>query len=233
MWQKIKQKFEFILPSFTYVPIILVVAFNCLAYYATKLLMADAKHYDLSIFMDDLMPLTTWFISFYILAYVQWFWNYIVHCRIDRQFCYRIVMADIIAKTICLICFIVIPTEIARPEIVGDGFWEWLTRIIYATDTPVNLFPSIHVLESYICFRAATEIKGAPRWYVWFQLIFTVFVCLSIVYVKQHYFVDILGGIAVVEIGWFISKKCKAWRLLERIELPFVRRKYSNTNNIQ
>ena len=227
MLRKLRQKIEFILPSFAYVPLILVVATNCLAYYATKLFMANATHYDLSIVLDDWMPLTTWFISFYILAYVQWFWNYTFHVRISREICYRIVVADVIAKLICLVCFIVIPTEIARPEITGNGIWEWLTRFIYSTDTPRNLFPSIHVLESYICFRAAFMVKKAPRWYIPFQLVFTVFVCLSIVYVKQHYFVDILGGIAVVEIGWFLSNKCGAWRLLEKIELPFIRRKYA------
>lgn len=232
MWKKIKQAIEWILPSYAYVPIILVVVGNCLAYYGTKLVLsgADVKYYDLSIFLDDWMPLTTWFISFYILAYVQWFWNYIYHSRVSRSYCYHVVTADLIAKMICLVCFIALPTAIVRPEIEGNGFWEWLTRIIYATDTPVNLFPSIHVLESYLCLRASFGVKNAPRWYVPFQLVFTLFVCLSIVYVKQHYFVDIIAGIAVVEIGWFISKHWKAWRLLEKIELPFVRRKYGAEN---
>lgn len=225
------KKIEHILPSYAYVPVALVVIANVLAYYLTKALMADATHYNLSIFIDDWMPMTPWFISFYILAYVQWFEHYIFHSRFSKELCYHFATAGIIAKLICLVCFIVMPTSIVRPEIAGDGFWWWLVDIIYSTDTPVNLFPSIHVLESYIAFRAAASIKSLPKWYVIFQFIFTIFVCLSIVYVKQHYFVDILGGIAVVEIGWFISKRFRVWRIFEKIEFPYVRRKYPKIDN--
>ena len=226
MIQKIKKAIVWILPPYAYIPLALVVGCNCLAYYFTKLVMANAKHYDLSIFIDDWMPLTAWFISFYILSYVQWFWNYIVHSRQDKITCYRIVMADLIAKLSCLVFFVCIPTEINRPEIVGDGIWEQLTRFIYSTDTPRNLFPSIHCLESYLCFRGALLIKKAPKWYAPAQLIFAIFVFLSTVYVKQHFFVDIIGGIAVVELGWFLTSKFKLWRWLEKIELPIIRRTY-------
>lgn len=230
MLEKWKKRIEWILPTYAYIPIVSVFGVNCLAYYGTKLLMQDAVHRDLSIGLDAWIPLVPFFVSFYILAYAQWIWNYVFHTRESRAACYRLAMADIIAKLICLICFLAIPTEIVRPEITGNGIWDHLTRVIYAMDTPRNLFPSIHCLESWICFRAAMQMKRAPRWYVWLQLVFTLFVFASTVFVKQHFFIDIPAAVIAVEIGWLLSKRLGLWRLFEKIELPFVRRTSGGTD---
>ena len=230
MPEKWKKRIEFILPSYAIVPILSVFGMNFLAYYGTKLLMRNAEHHDLSIWIDEALPFLPFFVSFYILAYVQWVGSYVFHSRENRKDCYQFAMADIIAKMLCLICFIVIPTEIVRPEITGNGIWDWLTRLIYASDTPRNLFPSIHCLESWVCFRSALQMKRVPRWYVWVQLIFSLFVFASTVLIKQHFVIDILAGVAVVEIGWFLSKRFGLWRFFERIELPFVRRGKSDAN---
>ena len=40
-------------------------------------------------------------------------------------------------------------------------------------------------------------------------LIIAMLVFLSVLFTKQHYFIDIIGGIAVVEIGIFISVNLK------------------------
>lgn len=213
-----------IMPAYAYVPTALAILFNFIAYYLTKLIMVNATHYDLSIFVDDLIPFTPWFISFYILAYLQWGSNYIIHSHIGREPFYHIATADVIAKILCTVLFIVIPTEIVRPEVVGDGIWDHLTRFIYALDTPRNLFPSLHCLESWVAFRAALMMKNAPRWYAPAQLFMSVMVFASVVFVKQHFFIDILAGILVVEIGWFLSRRFRLWRVMEKIELPLVRR---------
>lgn len=215
---------EWIMPRYTYVPAIAVVLCNTLAYYGSKLLAANAVHHDLSIGIDAWLPFVPFFVSFYVLAYVQWFWNYIFHGRLGREICYHIVTADVIAKLICMVFFLALPTEIDRPEITGGGIWNFLTGLIYASDTPRNLFPSIHCLESWLCFRASLLVKGAPRWYAPFQFVFTLGVFASTVLIKQHFVIDILAGVAVVEIGWFLSKKLSLWRVFEKIELPSVRR---------
>ena len=219
-----KNRIEFIMPRYAYIPVISVFGANCFAYYGTKLLMQHATHRDLSIGIDAWIPFVPFFVSFYILAYVQWVWSYVFHSREDRVACYQFASADIIAKLMCLVCFIVIPTEIVRPEITGNGIWDTLTRFIYASDTPRNLFPSIHCLESWVCFRSALQMKRVPRWYVWLQLVFSLCVFASTVLIKQHFFIDIFAAVAAVEIGWFLSRRFRLWRFFEKIELPSVRR---------
>ncbi len=212
------------LPAYAFVPAILAVSFNFIAYYIPKAILTDAVHHDLSIFIDGLIPFWPWFISFYILAYVQWASNYILHSHIGREPFYHIATSVIIAKVISMVFFLVIPTEIARPEVTGGGLWNFLTRLIYEADTPRNLFPSLHCVESWTVYRAARMMKNAPRWYAPLQLFITVMVFASTVFVKQHFFIDIFAGILAVELGWLLSRRFRLWRVFERIELPCVRR---------
>ncbi|MBQ9760272.1 MAG: phosphatase PAP2 family protein [Clostridia bacterium] len=228
MRERLKSVIDFILPKYAYVPIVAAVGTNMLVYFATKPFVSQAEHYDLSIFIDDRLPFVPFFILFYVLAYLQWAWHYIYHYRKSREDCYHYATADVIAKLLCLVFFLALPAEIERPTLTGDGFWEYLTGLIYAADSPHNLFPSIHCLASWLCFRSALEIKTAPRWYAPAQLVFSLLVFASTVLVKQHFFVDIFAGIAVVEIAWFLSRRLRLWRVFEKIELPFVRRADTN-----
>ena len=213
-----------ILPAYAFVPAILAVSCNFIAYYIPKVVLRDAVHYDLSIFIDDLIPFLPWFIFFYILAYGQWASNYIYHAHAGREIFYHMATAVIIAKMVSMVFFLVLPTEIVRPEVTGGGLWNELTRMIYAADTPRNLFPSLHCVESWAVYRMARKMKSAPRWYAPLQLFLSVMVFASTVFVKQHFFIDIFAGILAVELGWFLSRRFRLWRIFEWIELPCVRR---------
>jgi len=113
--------------------------------------------------------------------------------------------ADAIAKLICLFFFLVYPTSMIRPEITGEDLFSDALSLIYRIDEANNLFPSIHCLESWLCFRAVCHMKGVSLSWKYFNGFSTIGVCLSTVLCKQHVAVDILGGILAVEIGLMIS----------------------------
>jgi len=215
-------------PKFAYIPVILVVVFNCLAFWGTKALTANADHVNLSTPLDNSFPFVPWFIFFYILAYVQWAWNYVYHTRLGKDKYYHIITTDLIAKVFCTALFLIIPAEISRPEIADGGFWSQVTNVIYSLDTPTALFPSIHCVESWLCFRAACMVKDAPRWYAPSQFVLTLLVFASTVLVKQHFMIDVFAGVAVVEIGWFLSRRFRLWHILRKIELPDVKSQENN-----
>lgn len=218
-----KSNYKRILPAYAYLPIILVICTNFLAFYGTRIFSAGLVHYDFSLPVDTRIPFVPAFISVYIFAYIQWIISYILIARESQPLCYRLLSGELIAKVLCLIIFLVFPTTMARPEVTGTDIWSRLVRLIYDLDTPDNLFPSIHVLESWLCFRAALQLKKPGRWYSWASLIVTLFVIASVLLVKQHLAVDIVGGIAVMEIGQLIAKKTNAGRLLERLQARLVR----------
>lgn len=176
-------------------------------YFLAKLLTDNRYHYSLAISLDSKIPFVPEFMLIYWGAYISWGLNYILAARESREHCRRSITADLIAKAVCFVIFLLLPTTIARPGIVGGGLTAWLSRIMYAADTPVALFPSIHCLDSWLCWRFLTDCKKVPRRYKWVNFVFSLLVCASTVLVKQHVFVDIFAGIAAAELGLFISRK--------------------------
>ena len=157
-------------------------------------------------------------ITFYILAYVSWIVGFIVIGRENRQVCYEVCTAEQIAKLMCMAAFIVIPSTIVRPEITGNGIFEWLTGLIYRMDSPDNLLPSIHCLENWICFRGAMKCKKVGTGYRIIMFISALLVFSSTLMVKQHVFLDVVTAIIVVEIGLFVAKRFDLGRIYFMIE---------------
>lgn len=218
-----KKILDNIVPKFTRFPLILVLSSNFIVYYLTLFLLPDnIKRYDLSLSLDDKIPTVPFFVLIYVLAFVQWVASYILHSRDSELTCYKITTAGITAKLICLIFFIALPTEITISEVQGSGFFEWGTRFIHSADRPYNLFPSIHCLESWLCFRGALMLKRKNYYYITLQGIFTLFVFASTLFIKQHFIVDIPAGILVCEFGLLLSKHAKGYRIMEKINTKFL-----------
>ncbi len=213
-----KKRIDGLIAPFARWPLLFLLVFNMAAFYVPgKLLPMLTAPHDLSTPWDAALPVCTFFIVFYMLAYVQWGGSYIYHCSESPQLCYRIVTADFIAKAVCALCFLFFPTAIVRPEITGTGLFDWGVRFIYAVDTPVNLFPSVHCLESWMCFRMCLLGRRRLWWYRVAQLTMTLLVFASTVLIKQHFLVDIVAGVLVGELGLLISGPCGAWRLWARL----------------
>lgn len=214
---RIAMAYDKLLPRYARIPLLAVLLLNMLVYFLPKFFIDGSDSLDLSIPIDAAIPFWTPFILFYVGAYVQWAVSYIVIGREDREYCYRVVTADLIAKVVCFIFFVAMPTTIARPEVEGGGFFGWLTNLIYAADTPTNLFPSIHCLESWVAFRCALPLRKVGRTYKWVMLFVTVGVCLSVVLVKQHYFIDIPAGILLFELAFLLVNKTGLWKATDKL----------------
>ena len=219
-----KNLYNFMFPKYARLPLLLVLVFNCLVFWLVPMIQGDwVTRYDLTIGIDTAIPFVPTFVVVYVLAYVQWVFSYIYHSRESRELCYRMTTSDLIAKLITMVFFIVLPTQMVRPDVADGGIFNWLTQLLYTIDKPISLFPSIHCLESWLCFRTATMMTKPNRWYIGAQCVFTLLVFASVVLVKQHFFVDIIGGVAVVEIGLFMYKKWNKTHIFEKLQLPSAR----------
>lgn len=211
------KKLEKIFPKYTYIPFVLCCLFIALAFYATRPFTADGYHYDVSTALDGKIPFVPGFIWIYVLAYGQWVFSLWLASREGMGFYFEAVSAEILGKLLSMPIFLIFPTAMVRPEIVGNSPSEWMTGLIYAMDSPDNLFPSLHCLDSWLCLRLVWKMKKVPGWYKWANGIFSVLVFASVVLVKQHLAVDILGGIAVAEVAMAVRKAVRAERVLYRI----------------
>lgn len=211
------KKFTNIVPKYAYFPLAMAIVANTLVYNVSKLVTNHFFHYDFTMAVDEAIPLVPIFILIYVFCYVEWVVGYILIARESKEYCFQYVAADIIAKIICLIFFCLVPTTYVRPEL-GTGIFNDMIAFIYKMDGPVNLFPSIHCLESWMCFRSSIKMQKVPKIYKIFTLIYAFLVFLSVVFVKQHVFIDIIGGILVMELGLWIAKKFDTKRLFFKID---------------
>lgn len=206
-----------LLPTYSYLPFLLVVAVNCFVFYATRLVTRNATHFDISIWLDDRIPFCPEFIIIYILAIGQWILVLALASFEGRRFYYKATAAELSSKLFVFFVFLLMPTTMERGTIQGSDLFDQLTGIIYALDTPDNLFPSIHCLDSWVCLRVVCKQTRAPKWFKISNAVFSLLVFASVVLVKQHLFLDILGGIVVGELGFLMVRLFHTDQLLDAL----------------
>ena len=119
----------------------------------------------------------------------------------SRAYARRMVQGYLIAMLISGVIFLVYPTTLTRPVPPDTGFFNLLLALLYQMDAPVNLCPSLHVLITYFCIRAAMGSRIVPKWYLPVSWVFLALVCLCILFVKQHVLADIPSAILVAELS--------------------------------
>jgi membrane-associated phospholipid phosphatase len=219
---KRKRRIFRILPKYAYIPVGICIILNTLVYNISRLFTDLLPHYDFSLSIDSLIPYVSPFIVIYILSYFLWILGFIIFARENRAICNEMFAAELVGKLLCFACFVIIPTEMVRADISQGGFFNWLTNVVYTYDEPNNLFPSIHCMESWICFRGAYKCKKISSHYSSAWFILAVLICASTVFVKQHLFVDIFAGIAAAEIGMFAAKKFNIGRMYDFLRLKWI-----------
>lgn len=195
-----------IIPQYMLLPVLVTLCCNFLAYNGTRLFTSGKFHFDFTTSLDNLIPVVPQSIVIYIGCYLFWVANYILGCRQVRHEAYRFMSADIFAKIICLIIFMVLPTTNIRPIIANDSFWNIGLNMIYRFDPADNLFPSIHCLTSWLCYIAVRKNNSVPKAYKVVSLIIAMSICVSTLTTKQHVLIDVVGGVGLAEISyWFVD----------------------------
>lgn len=154
--------------------------------------------------LDDRIP----FCEYFILPYCAWYLYfagtafYFLFRRPKKEF-YEFAALIASGMTLWLLLCTVWPNGLAlRPEIdPGKNFCTWLVSLIYAADTPTNVFPSMHVYVSLVAHSTIRRNlrKEHPLLNV-FSLVLAVLICISTVFIKQHSVLDIAGGIGLFAI---------------------------------
>lgn len=208
----IKEK-RLIVPKYAAIPLLLTVVANLIAYYCSTIIVDGfgLTRHSVAFPIDYKIPFSPEWIIIYFGCYISWVAFYIIICRESKEVCYNFVTAEVIAKMIALVVFIVYPTEMVErgtfEQSLGNGLLEQITAFMFNADKPVNLFPSIHCLASWVGFRGLIWCKKVGTPLKVFSFVLAILVFLSTLFTKQHYVIDIFGGVMAVEIGIFVSKK--------------------------
>lgn len=202
---KIREWIDRIIPVYALIPLAAEVALNLAVYTGTRAITRGWHHYNLETCLDDRIPLVPWTIIIYFGCYIFWIVNYIIGVRQGRERAYRFLSADFLAKCVCCLFFLLLPTTNIRPEIDGEGFWNAAMRFLYWVDAADNLFPSIHCLTSWMCYLGVRGQKRIPLWYRVLSCLMAVAVFCSTLTTKQHVIVDVAAGMLLAEACWWTA----------------------------
>jgi len=159
--------------------------------------------------VDKLIPFNKIFILPYITWYVFIAIFSIALCILDKERYLKLLITLNIGMITCYIIYYFYPTYVPRPVLTGTDFLSNLVVNLYEADNPYNCFPSIHVLNSALI---SLYICGSKKVYKWIKVICTIMSCsiiLSTMFIKQHYFADVIAGIVFAYILYFSFKNLK------------------------
>ena len=190
-------------------PGVITFVFNCMVYYFSGLLISPDRYIFPDMAIDRHIPFIPEFVIIYYLSFLQWLNYFLQACRGPEELRNRYFSSDILAKVVCFAVFLIWPVAMRRPDLPQDGnIWIKILSFTYGSDVPSRAFPSLHCFYSWTAFRYSMEAETAERrWISCLQGLFSLAVFASTVLVKQHYFIDIIGGIAFAEIALQTTKR--------------------------
>ena len=146
--------------------------------------------------VDDMIP----FSQVWIIPYIMWFPYVALHfIRLfykDTREYLSYMCAQFIGLYACDIFFIFVPNGVNfRPEPVGNGITAFLCRIVFGLDNPTNVFPSIHVMVSWVVVFSMLHSKmyKTHKWAIPVYFTLSTLISLSTMFLKQHSVVDYYG----------------------------------------
>ena len=177
--------------------------------------------------LDDMIPIVSVFIIPYIWSYIYWAMGPMVVSLCEKRHFADYMAANLVGCLAGMLVLAFCPTYMDR---VAEGlyevsenptFFEKLRQFWYSLDgssMAYNLLPSFHCLNSTLCYLGVAGRREIPRWYRVYSLVMTLLIYASTVYVKQHYFLDIVTGAALAAIAFFLCKKFHWGRMFAPVE---------------
>ena len=165
--------------------------------------------------LDDVIP----FCEYFVIPYYFWF-AYIVLAIIhtglfDVPAFKRYMWFIITTYTFTLVFYLIFPNmqELRPIEFQNNNIFTKIVEATYSIDTNTNVFPSLHVIGGVGSMFAFLETKpfNTLGWRI-ANIVCTILICLSTVFLKQHSVLDILGGLVVCTIAYPIIYKNKKLR---------------------
>ncbi len=156
---------------------------------------------------DDAFPFMPSFVWCYLLYYPLCF-TPILLIKGTESF-QRIAAAYSMEFFTCFVLFYSFPAQMLRPEVTGQDLSSRVLRLIFDVDPGFNILPSLHVanvvLIAILFFHYRKYRLGI------IVALAALLVSLSTVLVKQHYIVDVFGGIVLAVCSFVL---CFQWGLL-------------------
>lgn len=163
---------------------------------------SDTKLHIIHSLADDKIP----FCPYFIIPYVMWYFFligtviYFAVSKASNKEYYQYLGTLGIGMTLFLLISYVYPNgQQLRPDLTaaGEGAFLNAVRFLYKIDTPTNIFPSMHVFNATASCIALynNERCRKNRIFTVSQIILTVSIVLSTMFLKQHSVSDVMTAL--------------------------------------
>ncbi len=174
-----------------------LMTFFIVGYFSVGFLGDTTNARELVLPLDEKIP----FVAHSIWVYLWMFPTsmgplFIIRCP---QLFRRTAFAYATVITSAFVCFTIFPVtavhlRVDNATLNTTNISQWAVSILYLIDPPYNLFPSLHismvVLAAFSTWKAVKSFGAAI-------LVSVVLVSISVCTVKQHFVLDVLGGMAL------------------------------------
>lgn len=150
--------------------------------------------------LDDRIPFLKGFVVFYVLWFLYVPFGVLYTAAYSKKDFLRLVLFLAGGMAVANVAYMLFPNaQDLRPAVTGSDPLSWVVRLIYATDTPTNVCPSMHVINTIAVDAALrhSEKFSEKKYRCTLSFLFAVLVCLSTVFIKQHSILDVVAGLAV------------------------------------
>jgi membrane-associated phospholipid phosphatase len=170
--------------------------------------------------LDDKIP----FLEIFVIPYFLWFF-FIAFCvvfpivKYEREEYWRFAIYLASGMTLFLVISTFFPNyQGLRPEVMPrDNILCDFVQFFYRTDTPTNVFPSMHVYNAIggaISICRSRRIKKPGKYA---SVILAILIVLSTMFIKQHSVIDVVSGMGLSIIFYYLVYRCEVVMNLLRI----------------
>lgn len=168
-------------------------------YFLTENIIPAEDCYPVWCPLDDVIPFNELFVIFYVGWYALIVWSLGYFLLFNPENFKGLQKFIIVTQAVAMVCYILFPTrqDLRPAEFPRENFLTWILGIIYTFDTNTGVCPSLHVAYSVGIASTWLKEKDASVWTRIFAVLFSLGVCISVAFVKQHSVVDIFAAIPV------------------------------------
>ena len=185
----------------------LFIIFNFVTYFGIQLLFT-VNEYNFLTSLDHVIPFVPEFVWIYhtlIPVILITMFSFVSR----KEVFFSAFTAYMIASVTLSIFYVLFPSFYPRESFVDpSSISGWLVELTRMIDGANNTFPSGHVTFSWLLafFVGLTQyVKNRP-WIKTVYFVWAVLITLSTLTLKQHFIVDVLSGILLASMCYFLSK---------------------------
>ena len=202
MKKYVYRKFKAILPALIFL-VAYLVSFSLLENWQHSYYLVTSN------VLDYMIPFLPIFIIPYLFWFIYMFGGFAYLLLFDERRLKHAYFYLFIGMTVCLILYAIFPTvQNLRVDLDTTKFFQRLISFIYSKDTCTNVCPSIHVYNSCMMCYVLNQTKFFKNYtaHRWLNYIICISICLSTMFVKQHAWLDVVFGLLLAWIVFFVGR---------------------------